>query len=179
MTDKLTVFEEVEGLYKIIPLQPFRHTPGVSFDCVPMDLLAHIDGIDRVIHHQGAISPGPVEGIERPWYMHEYQEDYLIVLYGSRLTDVYSQTHGRVENFEVAPHYIKKNGKVIFEGAAMLTWPTRVFHRIISCEETGSASLNFAVRRDGFDIDTNFSIYDLDVQTGSYRVIREGHLDQT
>jgi len=42
----------------------------------------------------------------------------------------------------------------------------------------GSASLNLAVHHDGFDIRTNFSVYDLDPDTGQYRVIREGHLDQ-
>jgi len=41
-----------------------------------------------------------------------------------------------------------------------------------------SASLNFAIRYSGFDLDTNFSIYDLDMVAGIYREIRAGHLDQ-
>jgi hypothetical protein len=60
----------------------------------------------------------------------------------------------------------------------MLIWPCGVFHRIRSDEKTGSASLNFAVRYDGFDIKTNFNVYDLDPATGEYRMIRAGHLDQ-
>jgi len=48
----------------------------------------------------------------------------------------------------------------------------------VSDAETGSASLNFAVHTPGFDIRTNFSVYDLNTETGEYRVIREGHLDQ-
>ncbi len=32
---------------------------------------------------------------------------------------------------------------------------------------------------DGFDIETNFSIYDLDVETGEYHVIRKGSQDQS
>lgn len=59
----------------------------------------------------------------------------------------------------------------------MLVWPRNVFHRIVSGEE-GSASLNFALRYPGFDIDTNFSVYDLDAATGRHEVIREGRLDQ-
>ena len=53
-----------------------------------------------------------------------------------------------------------------------------VFHRVISDAKLGSASLNLAVHYEGYDIRTNFSIYDLDIETGEYRVIREGHLDQ-
>ncbi len=60
----------------------------------------------------------------------------------------------------------------------MLAWPTAVFHRIESDPVAGSASLNFAVRHSGYDVLTNFNIYDLDPEAGSCRVIREGRLDQ-
>ena len=60
----------------------------------------------------------------------------------------------------------------------MLVWPCGVFHRIQSDKQTGSASLNFGVRYDGFDIRTNFDIYDLDPATGEHRMIRAGYLDQ-
>ena len=40
------VFAEVEGLYKVIPLKPFRRTEGVSFDITPMGVLPRIDGIE-------------------------------------------------------------------------------------------------------------------------------------
>ncbi len=60
----------------------------------------------------------------------------------------------------------------------MLVWPCGVFHRIVSCPEQGSGSVNFAVRYEGFNIRTNFNIYDLDTESGKYKVIREGHLDQ-
>ncbi len=170
-------FDEVSELYKVIPLKPFRHTPGVQFDIVPMDLLPHISGIDRVIHQGKAVSPGPVGDVKTPWYMHPYQEDYLIVMHGVRRTDIYTPKHGKIEHFEVAPDYIKKNDELLLQGAAMLVWPCNVFHRIVSCDQ-GSASLNFAVRHEGFDIKNNFSIYDLDPDKGSSRVIRAGHLDQ-
>jgi hypothetical protein len=171
------IFDEVNGLYKVIPLKPFRKTPGVSFDVTPPGIIPRIDGIDRVLHENGAQSPGAVGSVDRPWYMHFYQEDYLLVLQGIRYTDIYTPQNGKVESFEVAPQYIKKNGGMFYDGPAMLVWPCNVFHRIRSCD-VGSASVNFAVRTKGFNIDTNFSIYDVNIDTGEYKVIREGHLDQ-
>ncbi len=172
------VFRQVEGLYRIIPLRVLRKTPGVSFDLVPTAVLPHIDGIDRVLHDGGAVSPGAVGDVARPWYMHPHQDDNLIVLYGTRFVDIYTKAHGQIESFDIAPHQIRQGEKLIYDGAAMLVWPRGVFHRIRSDERTGSASLNFAVRYDGFDIDTNFNVYDLDPATGEYRVLRAGYLDQ-
>jgi hypothetical protein len=92
--------------------------------------------------------------------------------------DIYTQSHGRVESFSVTSHRIEHDGKVLYDGPAMLVWPCGVFHRIRSDEETGSASVNFAVRYEGFDIRTNFNVYDLDPIGGKYRMIRAGYLDQ-
>jgi hypothetical protein len=174
---KTCLFEEVPGLYRIIALQPFRRTEGVFFDIVPMAALPRIDGIDRVIHASDALSPGSVVGVERPWYVHPHQEDNLIVLAGRRTVDVWSKASGQMQTFVVEPQRIARDGQVVFDGPAMLVWPCNVFHRIVSGAE-GSASLNFAVRHEGFDIKTNFSIYDLDLSTGESRVIRPGHMDQ-
>jgi len=169
--------EEIERFYKVIKLKPFRRTEGVAFDIFPMQYLPRIDGIDRVIHKSSAVSPGAVGDIARPWYLHPHQEDNLLVLHGVRYVEIYTLEHRRVENFTVEPERILHNGKVIFDGPALVVWPVNVFHRIVSGEQ-GSASLNFAVRHPGFDIATNFSIYDLNTETGEYRVIREGRLDQ-
>lgn len=171
------IIEEQKDFYKIIRLHEFRRTPGVSFDIVPMELMPPIAGIDRVIHDFNAISPGSVGNVERPWYMHPGQDDYLIVLYGERHVDIYRKEYGRIESFTVGPNFVKKEAKIIFEGPCMLIWPKGVFHRIQSGEK-GSASLNFAIRYENFDIKTNFNIYDLNTQTGEYRVLREGYLDQ-
>lgn len=172
------VHQEVAGLYRIIPLGVLRRTPGVAFDLVPMEAFPEISGIDRVLHQGGAVSPGPVGDVERPWYMHAHQDDNLIVLQGIRYVDIYTPYHGRVESFVVQPQQVLRGDDVVFDGPAMLVWPRGVFHRIKSSDEWGSASINFAVRYEGFDLRTNFSIYDLDTQTGEYRVIRQGHLDQ-
>lgn len=172
-----SIIEEIPGLYRITPLKIFRKTQNVTFDFVPIDLLPRIDAMDRVIHESNAYSPGSVGAIERPWYMHPYQEDNLIVLNGTRHMEIYTPEHGRIEQFTATPHQVMKNGEVIYVGGAMISWPRNVFHRIQSGSE-GSAAINLAVHYEGFDIRTNFSVYKLNPTTGEYEVIRAGHLDQ-
>lgn len=171
------VLDEVPDFWRIIKLKPFRKTDGVAFDIFPMKALPRIDGIDRVLHTGGAISPGAVGEVARPWYIHHHQEDNLLVLHGQRTAEIYSLKHRTVETFVVRPDRILHNGKIVYEGAAMVVWPCHVFHRIESGPE-GSASLNFAVRHPGFDIHTAFDVYRLDTETGEHEVIREGRLDQ-
>lgn len=173
---KTIFFKQVDGFYSVIPLQVLRRTPGVLFDNVPLAALPRIDAIDRVLHTGGAISPGPVDKVARPWYMHPHQDDNLIVLHGARQVDIYLPDQG-LTNFTVTPERILQDGKVLLDEPAMLVWPRYVFHRIVSGPE-GSASLNFAVHYPGLDPKSNFSIYDLDPATGDYRVIREGFRDQ-
>ena len=60
----------------------------------------------------------------------------------------------------------------------MITWPVLVFHRIVSSQTEGSASINFAAHYEGFDVRTNFNVYSLDTETGAHEVIREGWRDQ-
>ena len=172
------IVEQVPGLYRIIRMDSLRRTPGVFFDVVPCEMLPRIDACDRVIHEHGATSPGPVGDVKRPWYMHPHQDDNLIVLHGTRYIDLCTPAHGKIESFEVRPHLVNKGDQAAYDGPAMLVWPRGVFHRVRSCPKEGSASLNFAVHYDGFDIRTNFSIYDLNPDSGQYHVIREGHLDQ-
>ena len=171
------IHQKKPGLYRIIPLTVFRRTEGVSFDSIPVEAIPRIDAIDRVIHKSKAVSPGPVGDITRPWYMHPHQDDNLVVLNGTRLVDIYTKEHGRIESFEVSADRITMNGELVYDGPAMLVWPRRVFHRVESLEE-GSSAINFAVHYEGIDMRTNFSIYDLDLETGSFKVIREGFKDQ-
>jgi hypothetical protein len=109
--------------------------------------------------------------------MHPHQEDNLVVLYGTRHVDIYTPEHGKIEHFVVTPTSVYKNGNLIVDGSAMLVWSENVFHRIIS-GDNGSASINLAVHSSGFDIKNNFDIYDIDLTTGKYEVIREGFKDQ-
>ncbi len=171
------IIEEKKGLYRLIKLELFRKTPGVIFDLYPLETIPHIDSIDRVLHERSAVSPGPVGDVEQPWYMHVHQTDNLIVLHGQRTVELYSKNHGKVETFVVTPNKILHNGNLMFEGGAVLSWPPLVFHRIVSGEE-GSASINLASHSEGFDVRTNFNIYDLDASTGKFRVVRKGFEDQ-
>lgn len=178
MLKKPDIYQEEPGLYRIIPLKVLRRTEGVTFDNVPVEAIPKIDAIDRVIHKSNAVSPGPVGEVSRPWYMHPHQADNLVVLHGTRLVDLYTREHGRIENFEVSADRINMNGELVYDGPAMLVWPIRVFHRVESLAE-GSSAINFAVHYEGIDMRTNFNIYDLDLKTGDFHVIREGFKDQT
>ena len=171
------IIAEIPGFYKIIALQPFRRTEGVTFDILPREIVPKVDAVDRVIHRSSAISPGPVGEVKEPWYMHPHQDDNLMVLQGVRYVDIYTRKQGRVESFVVTPERVEHDGKILYDGPALLVWPRAVFHRIKS-GENGSASVNLATHYEGIDMRTNFNIYDLDTETGKFRVIREGHLDQ-
>jgi hypothetical protein len=169
---------EVKGFYQIIQLHNFRATEGVDFDLIPKSFFNGVGSIDRVIHKAGAISPGAVGDVDRPWYMHPYQEDKLIVLHGVRNIELYSSQYNLLENFVVTPDSIMMNGDTIVKGGGVLTWSPNIFHRVRSGEE-GSACMNLATHFEGFDIRTNFNIYELNTNTGAFRVVREGHLDQS
>jgi len=171
------ILRQVEGFHKITALKPYRKTAGVLFDAVPMGGFSSIQAIDRVLHDRGAYSPGTVGAVERPWYRHQDQEDNLIVLAGFRDVDLFWE--GRLVHFRLTPYRIEMEGTPLFDGPVMLSWSTQVFHRIFSSPEKGSASINFAIRHPGFDLKSNFNIYDLNTGTGISRIIREGHLDQS
>ena len=84
------IIDEIKGLYKIIAFDAFRKTPGVVFDMIPVHLFGKVSAVDRVLHEKGAVSPGSVGDVEKPWYMHEYQDDNLVVLSGTRYVDIYT-----------------------------------------------------------------------------------------
>jgi hypothetical protein len=172
------ILEEVDNLYRIITLKEIRRTKDVRFDVLDTSVIPHIDSFDRVLHGPGALSPGSVGDIEHPWYMHTHQEDNLMVLHGTRYIDIYTPAHGRIEHFTVTADKVCHGDDTCYTGAAMLVWPRGVFHRIVSCPKEGSSSVNFAVHYEGFDIRTNFNVYDVNTETGDYEVIRAGHLDQ-
>lgn len=164
-------------MYRIIPLRMLRKTQGVKFDeMVPSDI-PKIDGIDRVIHGPNSISPGSIQDIKRPWYMHTHQDDNLMVLQGTRYVDIYCPKRLIKSSFIITPDKIYKNNKLYYDGSAMIVWPCGIFHRIIS-GRNGSISVNFATRYEGYNIKQNFNIYDLDTTTGKYRLIKDGYKDQ-
>ena len=168
-------------MYRLIPLRLLRRTSGVKFDeMVPSDI-PEIHGIDRVVHGPNSISPGPVEDwtppVKRPWYMHTGQDDNLMVVQGTRYIDIYCPARKEKASFIVTPDKIFKNDKLYYDGAAMIVWPAGIFHRIISGEE-GSISINFATRTKDFSIEDNFNIYNLNIHSGEYSVLKDGVDDQ-
>lgn len=168
-------------MYRIIPLRMLRRTTGVKFDeMVPSDI-PNINGIDRVIHMPNSISPGPVDevtpAVTRPWYMHKAQDDNLLVLQGTRYVDIYDPKEKIRASFVITPDQVFKNDKLYFDGPAMVVWPAGIFHRIISGVD-GSISVNFATRKEGYDLKNNFNIYKLCTTTGDYSVIKDGVEDQ-
>jgi len=164
-----------DGLCFITPFKLLRKTPNVEFYTIP-EVIEGLSSVDKVIHQSGAKSP-MIEGSNKHfWYMHPHQEDNLIVYSGKRIVELYSLDHKKVEKFEVEHDKIVHNGKVIFCGEGILGFPTRVFHRVSS--PNGSVSTNYAKRSEGFDIKTNFNIYDLNTQTGKFTIARDGFKDQ-
>ena len=176
--DKHEAIEEVDGFYRVLPLRSMRRTPGVAFDVMFDDMIPKVDAVDRVLHAHGAVSPGPVGEVERPWYMHPCQADNLLVLHGTRYVDIYTHELGELVTFEATADYVKKNGALLHDGPAILVWPRGVFHRVVSDPEVGSASVNLATHYEGFDIETNFSVYDVNTMARTHRMIRSGVLDQ-
>lgn len=165
----------IENLCFILPLNTLRTTPNVDFYSVE-GVFEGLAGIDLVVHEKGGKSPTIAGDDTWYWYMHTDQEDKLVVHSGRRMVELYSIAHGQVERFEVSPNAIFHNGEQIFEGAAILGWGEDVFHRVHSPD--GSISTNYATRSAGFDIDTNFNIYNLDPETGDFSVARIGAEDQ-
>jgi len=165
-------------MYKIIPLRVIRRTLGVYFDeIVPSDI-PFIHGIDRVILGSNTISPGSVNQIKRPWYMHKYQDDNLLILQGTRYVDIYCPERKIKSSFIITPDKIYKNEKLYCDHPSMIVWPAGIFHRIISGVE-GSISINFATRYKNFNVKDNFNIYDVDIKTGKYTIIKEGYKEQS
>lgn len=164
-------------MYRLIPLRQLRKTPNVLFDeIVPSDI-PKISGIDRVIHGPNGISPGPIDNVERPWYMHTGQDDNLMVLQGSRYVDIFEPKTKNKASFVITPDKIYKNEKLYYDGPAMVVWPAGIFHRIISGNE-GSISVNFSTRNNNFDIKDNFNVYQLCMNTGDFFVLKDGSEDQ-
>jgi len=153
-----------------------RHTNKVDFFIVP-EIVKKLSSIDQVRHQPGAFSPSmPDNDQDRPWYMHTDQEDNLLVFHGTRQVDLFTKKHGKIETFEATPDGLKHGDKIIYDKPCIFGWPTHVFHRVSSPE--GSISTNFALRSDGFDLRTNFNIYDVNIENGDFRVVRDGYLDQ-
>jgi len=165
-----------EGMCYFIPLSMLRETPKVQFHFVPSLLEEGVASIQRVKHEPGALSPS-VEGLndEQPWYMHKHQEDNCMVLSGERVIDLYTKEHG-LKTFIATEDSLIHEGEVLIDEPFVIGWYMNVFHRPNSPK--GSTSIFITRHAEGFDFDTEFNIYHLELSTGEYEVLREGRLDQ-
>jgi len=168
------IIKKQDWLFHIIPLKRLRHTNKVDFDV--MSFFEEFNWIDIVTHQAWAKSPWSVWDKEDMWYMHKWQEDNLITLSGNRYVELYDMKNKKIERFEISHELIKHNWEIIHEGPAILGWPVTVFHRNYS--PNGSVSMNFAVRTNDFDLDTEFNIYNLNINTGEYDIVRVWKEDQ-
>jgi hypothetical protein len=171
--------------YEIIEIKNFRHTEKVDFYTLPF--FKEATAVDLVVHEPYANSPGKAQDIERPWYCHRHQVDNLLVIKGNRIVDLYYPEYGSIETFNVGHDSISKlaldnYGKIIREdivskGLAIFKWKEGVYHRVRSGEE-GSISINLAIHLPELDMETNFNIYDLNIDTSEPTLLREGFKDQ-
>lgn len=159
-----------------IPLSKLRETPKAKFFYVPDLIEEGISSIQRVSHEPGALSPS-IEGEEQDqlWYMHPHQEDNMMVMAGERIVHLYTKEHGE-QVFEASANKLTHNGKVLIDEAYVFGWYTNVFHRPNSPK--GSEAIFMTHHTQGFNFDTEFNIYSLNIETSEYSVAREGHLDQ-
>jgi hypothetical protein len=119
-----TVFEN--GMFHIIPTSILRKTPNVLFTKLPV--FEGLGGVDHVIHQPFAQSPTIKDRQdEKFWYMHTDQEDNLVVFSGKRTVELYTKSHNKIETFEVTCDEIKRNGKTLYKGEAILGWSKNVF----------------------------------------------------
>jgi hypothetical protein len=168
------IIKKIEWLFHVIPLKRLRHTDKVDFDI--MSFFHEFNGIDIVTHQPWAYSPWRAWWKSELWYMHRWQEDNLITLSWNRYVELYTKEHWKIEKFEISHNCIKWDWKIIHDWPWILWWPTWVFHRNYSPE--GSSSMNFAVRDEKFNVDTEFNIYDLDTKNWEFKVARLWKLDQ-
>lgn len=163
--------------YKILLLKKFRSTNGVTFNEIHSVDIPIINGIDTVNHEPNVYSPPRIEDKKRPWYKHNNQSDTLLIIQGTRHIDLYNPITRKKTSFIITPNKLYINNKLYYNGPAMLSWNSGIFHRTIS-GSNGSKCINFATRTKDFDIKTEFNIYDLNEATGEAKCIRQGSEDQ-
>jgi hypothetical protein len=164
-------------MYRILPLRILQRTNGVQLDEVVPSDIPKMNGIDRMIHGPNSLSPGSIKNCKRPWYMHKYQDDHLLVVQGTRYVDIYCPETRVKSMFIITPNKIYKNHKLYVDSPAIIVWPAGIFHRMISGKE-GSISINFATRKPEYDIRDSLNMYHLDTTTGEYFLLKRDSIDQ-
>lgn len=171
-SDKIIASEK--WVWYVIPTDRLRETKNVTFDA--FSLMENVNWLDIVKHESWANSPTLPDWDTDVWYMHPGQEDNLMTLSWNRIVELYNPNKKNIDRFEISYDRILLNGELLYKGLVVLGWEMWVFHRNHSPE--WSISQNFAVRDEKFNIDTEFNIYKLNMETWEYKVAREGKEDQ-
>ena len=165
----------IKYLASLTPLDSFRKTPEVKFLKLD-DVSKSSSAVNYIFHEPGAKSPQIENKKGHFWYMHTKQKDNMIVHRGYRIIELYSKRHGKKETFELSNNFVKLNGKIIYNGPAILSWPPLVFHRITSPK--GSVSTNYAYYYQNFTKEHNYNIFNLDLSNGNCKIVRQASLDE-
>ena len=124
----------------IVPTTVFRETPAVSF--YDSTILGS-NGCDVVRHGPNASSP-PMDGEYKTFYVHKYQIDYNLCVYGSRVFEII------YDGWDDPYHIVHLN-----QGVGSIEIPVGGYHRSISGAD-GSVLINQPIRKPGFSVDTEF-----------------------
>lgn len=168
-------------MYKIIPFRTsslqkkmIREGGNTRIEEIPfLSNTLKIEKINRIISKPNSILPESTGNYKRPWYMHKYRDNHLMVLQGTEYLDIYCPEKALKTTFIITPNKIYKNCKLYFDGPAMIVQPSGIFYRIINGKE-GSISLNFTMyHKSKYNNikDESGAIYNIDLSTGDYFLI--------
>lgn len=131
-------------MFKLVPYQKFRDTPGVRF----FDVTIPNSNARDLVYHQGpAVSPNDTEDGYWQFYMHAHQEDNLLALSGGRT--FYLVNFSWDKPFHIVR--LESDGDI-------LQIPPGTFHRSVS-DPNGSLVLNQAVREATAKLEVEFRPY--------------------
>jgi hypothetical protein len=132
-------------MFKLIPYQKFRDTPGVKF----FDITVQDSNARDLVFHQGpAVSPNDREDGSWQFYMHAHQQDNLLAVAGGRT--FYLVNFDWNQPFHIVR--LEADGDI-------LQIPPGTFHRSVS-DLDGSLVINQAVRDQVAKVEVEFRVYD-------------------
>jgi hypothetical protein len=131
-------------MFKLMPYQKFRDTPGVKF----FDITVKNSNARDLVFHQGpAVSPNDSDDGSWQFYMHAHQQDNLLAVAGGRT--FYLVNFDWDQPFHIVR--LEADGDI-------LQIPPGTFHRSVS-DLDGSLVINQAVRDQVAKVEVEFRVY--------------------
>jgi hypothetical protein len=131
-------------MFKLMPYQKFRDTPGVKFFDITVQ---NSNARDLVFHRGPAVSPNDSDDGSWQFYMHAHQEDNLLAVAGGRT--FYLVNFDWDQPFHIVR--LEADGDI-------LQIPPGTFHRSVS-DPDGSLVINQAVRDKEAILEVEFRVY--------------------